>query len=56
MIWIILGFLIYSLVGILVCEKIGVLYGNDDLLDSVVDGIMVAFWPLTVLFHFLFEL
>lgn len=56
MIWIILGYLIYSLVGILVCEKIGLLDGNDDLLDLVADGMVVAFWPLTVLFHFLFEL
>ena len=56
MIWFILGFLIYSLVGILVCEKIGVLYENDDLLDSIVDGVMFAFWPLTVLFHYSFDL
>lgn len=56
MIWIILCFLIYSLIGTFICDKIGALYGTDDILESIVDGILIAFWPLTVLAHYLFKL
>jgi hypothetical protein len=56
MIWIILGFLIYSLIGTLICDRLGILYGSDDLLELIVDGILISFWPLTVLIHYIFEL
>ena len=51
MIWIIC--ILYVLIGILVCNKIDMLNGSDNVLDLVVDSVMIAFWPLTVLFHLL---
>ncbi len=56
MIWIILGFLVYSLVGTLICERLDILYGSDDIVELIVDGILITFWPLTVLIHFIFEI
>ena len=29
------------------------LNGGDDVLGLIVDGVMIAFWPLTVLFYLL---
>jgi hypothetical protein len=55
MIQIILIFLVYSLLGTLICDKIGVLYDTDDFLESLSDGVLIAFWPLTVLIHFLLD-
>ena len=51
MIWTIC--ILYALIGILVCNKIDMLNGGDDVLDLVVDSVMIAFWPLTVLFYLL---
>ena len=51
MIWIIC--ILYVLIGILVCNKIDMLNGGDDVLGLIVDGVMIAFWPLTVLFYLL---
>ena len=51
MIWIIS--ILYALIGILVCNKIDMLDGGDDVLGLIVDGVMIAFWPLTVLFYLL---
>ena len=51
MIWTIC--ILYTLIGILVCNKIDILNGGDDVLDLVVDSVMIAFWPLTVLFYLL---
>lgn len=51
MIWIIC--ILYVLIGILVCNKINILNGGDDVLGLIVDGVMIAFWPLTVLFYLL---
>ena len=51
MIWIIC--ILYALIGILVCNKIDMLNGGDDVLGLIVDGVMIAFWPLTVLFYLL---
>ena len=51
MIWIIC--ILYFLIGILVCNKIDMLDGGDDVLGLIVDGVMIAFWPLTVLFYLL---
>ena len=51
MIWIIC--ILYVLIGILVCNKIDMLDGSDDVLGLIVDGVMIAFWPLTVLFYLL---
>lgn len=43
----------YALIGILICNKIDMLDGSDDVLGLVVDSVMIAFWPLTVLFYLL---
>ena len=51
MIWIIC--ILYALIGILVCNKIDILNGGDDVLGLIVDGVMITFWPLTVLFYLL---
>ena len=51
MIWIIC--ILYVFIGILVCNKIDILDGSDDVLGLIVDGVMIAFWPLTVLFYLL---
>ena len=51
MIWIIC--ILYALIGILVCNKIDILNGGDDVLGLIVDSVMIAFWPLTVLFYLL---
>ena len=51
MIWIIC--ILYVLIGILVCNKIDMLNGGDDVLGLIVDSVMIAFWPLTVLFYLL---
>ena len=51
MIWIIC--ILYVLIGILVCNKIDILNGGDDILDLVIDSVMITFWPLTVLFYLL---
>ena len=51
MIWIIC--ILYALIGILVCNKIDMLNGGDDVLGLIVDSVMIAFWPLTVLFYLL---
>ena len=56
MIQIILILLVYSLLGTMICDKIGVLYGSNDFLELLSDGLLIAFWPLTLLIHFLFEL
>ena len=53
MIWILIISILYALIGILVCNKIDILNGGDDVLDLVVDSVMIAFWPLTVLFYLL---
>ena len=50
MIWVLI---IYVLIGILVCNKIDILDGSDDVLGLIVDSVMIAFWPLTVLFYLL---
>lgn len=55
MIWIILCFLVYSLVGTCICDRLDILYGSDDIMESIVDGILITFWPLTILIHFTFE-
>ena len=52
-VWILIVFILYILIGILVCNKIDMLNGGDDVLDLVVDSVMIAFWPLTVLFYLL---
>ena len=51
MIWIIC--ILYVLIGILVCNKIDILNDGDDVLGLIVDSVMIAFWPLTVLFYLL---
>ena len=51
MIWTIC--ILYTLIGILVCNKIDMQNGGDDVLGLIVDGVMIAFWPLTVLFYLL---
>lgn len=49
-VWILIVFILYILIGISVCNKIGILYGGDDALDLIVDSVLIAFWPATVLY------
>lgn len=53
MIWVLIISILYTLIGILVCNKINMLDGSDDILDLIIEGVMIAFWPLTVLFYLL---
>lgn len=53
MIWVLIISILYALIGILVYNKIDILNGGDDILGLIVDGVMIAFWPLTVLFYLL---
>ena len=53
MIWVLIISILYALIGILVCNKIDILNGGDDVLGLIVDSVMIAFWPLTVLFYLL---
>ena len=53
MIWVLIISILYALIGILVCNKIDMLNGGDDVLGLIVDSVMIAFWPLTVLFYLL---
>lgn len=45
----------YSLLGTMICDKLGILYDNDDFLDLLIDGIFIAFWPMMLMFHFLLD-
>lgn len=47
--------ILYVLIGVLVCDKIGTLYGSDDIFELISDGVLIAFWPLTVVIHFLLK-
>ncbi len=49
---IILSFIIYSLLGTMICDKLGILHDNNDFLDLLIDSIFIAFWPLILIFHF----
>lgn len=49
-VWILIVFILYILIGISVCNKIGILYGGDDALDLIVDSVLIAFWPAAVLY------
>ena len=42
-VWILIVFILYILIGILVCNKIGIL-GGDDALDLIVDSVLIACW------------
>ena len=53
MIWVLIISILYALIGILVCNKIDILNGGDDVLGLIVDGVMITFWSLTVLFYLL---
>jgi len=50
---IVLLLIVYSLLGITICDKLGMLYNNDDFLDLLIDGIFIAFWPIMLMIHFL---
>ena len=52
---VILLFVVYSLLGIMICYKLDVLYDNDDVIDTLVDGLLISFWPVTVVAHFLLD-
>ena len=39
----------------MICDKINALYDSNDFLELIVDGILIAFWPLTLMFHFLLD-
>jgi hypothetical protein len=43
------------LLGTIICNKFDALYGSDDILELIVDGILITFWPLTVLIYFLMD-
>lgn len=53
--WIILSFIAYSLLGIMICDKLDVLYDTDDFIETLIDGILITFWPVTVMAHFLLD-
>jgi len=36
-------FIVYVLLGIMICDKLGILYDNDGFLDSFVDAVCIAF-------------
>ena len=57
MIWIILLLFAYCLLGPFVCYKIDVLdmLNENDMLDIVIVGILIAFWPITLMAHFLLD-
>ena len=58
MILIILLFIVaYSILGAFICYKIGVLdmLNENDMLDNVIGGLMTAFWPITLMAHFLLD-
>lgn len=54
-IWILIIFMLYALIGTFVCTKIDALYGSDDIVELIVDGILITFWPFTVMIHFLLD-
>ena len=43
MIWVLIISILYVLIGILVCNKIDILNGGDDVLGLIVDSVMIAF-------------
>jgi hypothetical protein len=55
-IWILIIFMLYALIGTFVCNKIDALYGSDDFLETIVDGILITFWPITLMSYVLFDL
>ena len=57
MIWIILLFIAYCILSSFICYKIDVLdmLNENDMLDNVIGGIMIAFWPITFIAHFLLD-
>ena len=54
--WVILLFIVYSLLGTMICDKIGALYDSDDFLELIVNSILITFWPITLLTYVLFDL
>jgi len=50
---IILAFLLYSLLGTIICDKLGILYDTNDFIELFVDGLLIAFWPITILAYLL---
>jgi len=57
MIWIILLFIAYCILGKFICYKIDVLdmLNENDMLDNVIGGIMIIFWPIILIAHFLLD-
>lgn len=49
-VWIMIVFILYILIGISVCNKIDILNGGDDVLGLIVDSVLIAFWPAAVLY------
>lgn len=52
---IVLTLILYFLLGTIICNKFDALYESDDILELIVDGILITFWPLTVLIYFLMD-
>ena len=46
--WIIVCFAVYIIIGCIVVEKVVCPYDDADLLDSIICGLMGAFWPITL--------
>ena len=55
MIWTILIFILYTVIGCILCSKFDMLL-DGDVLDDIVNGVIVAFWPFIILFNFLLKL
>lgn len=46
---------VYSLLGITICDKLGISYDANDFLDLLIDSIFIAFWPITLMIYFLLD-
>lgn len=53
---IVLTLILYFLLGTIICNKFDALYGSDDILELIVDGILITFWPITLMTYVLFDL
>ena len=55
MIKIFLIILIYALIGILICEKCGLTEAanEDSVIDMLIYGLFITFWPFIIVIHLL---
>ena len=55
MIKVFLIILIYALIGIIICEKCGLTEATneDSVIDMLIYGLFITFWPFIIAIHFL---